>query len=418
PNLGTILNDQYGPELLSNFKEKDGKTYKLISGYQTEKYLEEAKKNAGLAPAWLPQFVVRKDYYDEIGRPDTTTPEKFLAALEEMAKKHPDKIPYLGDKGQHTDDLNWFLPQFGILPYYLSGNEVKHTIHDPAWKEMIKFGFIMASKGLLTKESFVNTGDVTSQKVVAGDSIVSALNSSAENAAPPKDNPNTSFEMLQPFSSYIYPTVPKGWMALVIPKSNKNPERTMKLLEYAASKEGQVDFSFGVEGTGIDDFKDLANGPHFFYDKSVPNDYYPQGKPTYTKSFMDALNKDWNGTWSQVGFGEHIVLISNWAVSNAVSWSPLDEKKVAYDKLMSPKMKYYPEFNFIIDGASDLGVIEAKIKTLKQDYLTMLIFAQSVEEFDSIFAEFQKKADGLGIAKLEAEYTKQYTELKAKLDNK
>ncbi|MDI4646434.1 extracellular solute-binding protein [Cohnella hashimotonis] len=417
PDLGTILNEQYGPELLTNFKEKDGKTYKLVSGYQTERYLDEAKKNAGLAPVWLPQLVVRKDYYDEIGRPDTSTPEKFMNALAQMAAKHPDKIPYIGDKSQHAGDLSWFNPQFGVAPYYVDGSEVKNTIHDPKWKDTLKFGYELASKGLLTKESFVNTNDVTAQKVAAGDAIVWAYNSTAENAAPPKDNPDTQFEVLPPFQSYMYPTIPTGWLALVVPKSNKNPERTMKLLEYAASKEGQEDFFFGIQGQGADDFKSLSDGPHFYFDSAVPNDYFQEGKPTYTKSFSDALNKDWGGTWSQVGFGEPIVLIANWAVTNAVQWNPLDEKKVAYDKLMSAKMKFFPEFNFKIDSAGEFGVIDAKIKSLKADYVTKLVFAHSDAEFESTFASFEKVADQLDIAKLEAEYTRQYAELKQKLGN-
>lgn len=415
PNLRNILDEQFGTELLTNFKEKDGNTYKLVSGYPTAKYLEEAKKNSGLAPVWLPQLVVRKDYYDEIGRPDTTTPEGFLSALEKMAANHPDKIPYLGDKGQHASDLSWFSKQFGIAPFYMDGGQVKHTIHNPKWKAMIKFGYTMASKGLLTKESFVNPGDVTAQKVAAGDTIVAALNSAAENAAPPKDNPNTKFEMLQPFSTYAYSTIPKGWMALVIPKSNKNPERTMKLIEYAASKEGQADFSFGVMGAGPDDFKNLQDGAHFYYDSSIPNDYYPQGKPAFTKGFQEGLDKDWNGTWNQADFGEHIVLLSNWAISNTVFWNPKDEKKVAYDKLMAPKMQYYPEFNFSIDSAGELGVIEAKIKSLQEEYLTKLVFVSSESEFESTFNAMTGAADKLGIAKLEAEYTKQYAELKQKL---
>lgn len=417
PKLRSVLDEQYGPELLTNFKEKDGKTYKLVSGYQTEKYLEEAKKNAGLAPVWLPQLIVRKDYYDEIGRPDTSSPEKYIAALEQMAKNHPDKIPYLGDKSQHTGNLSWFEPQFGIEPYYVTGDDVKNKIYDPKWKDMIKFGFELASKGLLTKESFVNTNDVTAQKVAAGDSIVWAYNSTAENSPAPKDNPDTKFEMLQPFNTYMAPTIPTGWLALVIPKSNKNPERTMKLLEYAASKEGQADFFFGAEGQGEADFKDLANGPHFYYDSSVPNDYFPQGKPTYTKDFSDALNKDWGGTWSQVGFGEPIVLLANWSVSNTVQWNPKDEKRVAYDKLMSPRMKFFPEFNFKIDSASEFGVIDAKLKSAREDYVTKLVFASSEAEFEATFNSFLKVAEQLGVAKLEAEYTRQYAEMKQKLGN-
>jgi len=414
PNLRTILNEQYGPELLTNFAESDGHTYKLISGYQTEKYLEQAQKNAGLAPVWLPQLVVRKDYYDEIGRPDTSSPEKFMAALEQMAEKHPDKIPYLGDKSQHSDDLGWFAPQFGVAPYYVDGDQVKSTIHDPKWKEMIKYGFQLAGKGLLTKESFVNTNEVTGQKVAAGDSIVWAYNSTAVNSAPPKDNPNTQFEVLTPFADYMYPTIPRGWMALVIPKSNKNPERTIKLLEYAASKEGQADFSFGVDGTGADDFKDLAEGAHFYYDASVANDYFPQGKPTLTTGFNDALNNDWGGTWKQAGLGEPIMLVTNWAVSNTVFWNPADEAKVAYDQMMAPKMKFFPEFDFKIDSASDFGIIEAKIKTLRADYMPKLVFAQSENEFETLFADMLKKAEGLSVDKLEAEYTRQYAILKAK----
>ncbi len=399
PKLRTILNEQWGPEILTLFKQADGKTYGLTQGYQTQKYIDEATKNAGLAPLWLPVLVVNRAYYKEIGSPDVTTPEGLMSALEKMFKNHPDKIAVLGDKGQNSADLNWFSPMFGVEPYYVSGDKVQWNRRSPKWLAMIKFAQQLAAKGLFTQESFTLPGDVVGQKVNAGDAITAMQNSFNYIS-----DPTVSMIPLDVFKTYQYSMIPGGWMTTLIPKTNRSPERIAQFLQYAADKAGQIDFFFGLSG---DKFGDLVNGLHFFYDPKVPNDYFEKGKPTLFKEFSAALSKDWSGTQKTSGLYERDMYAMNAAIANLRGWDPSDPAKVAYNKAFAPRIKFWPEFRFTIDPQSDAGITKQRISDLSTQAVAQMVFADA-SAVDGMYAALIKQAEDAGLPKLEAEWTTQY----------
>ena len=51
-----------------------------------------------------------------------------------------------------------------------------------------------------------------------------------------------------------------GWLATVIPKTCKDPERAIRFLEYLASVEGHSDVSWGIEGDTYQDRWQAPNG--------------------------------------------------------------------------------------------------------------------------------------------------------------
>lgn len=399
PNLRTILDEQWGPEILTLFKQADDNTYGLVQGYQTQKYIDEATKNAGLAPLWLPVLVVNRDYYEEIGNPDVTTPEGLTAALEQMQANHPDKIGVLGDRGQNGDDLNWFSPMFGVEPYYVDGGNVKWNRRSPKWLEMIKFAQNLAAKGLFTQESFTLPGDVVGQKVSAGDAITAMQNSFNY-----INDPTVTMVPLDVLNSYQYSMIPGGWMVTLIPKTNQSPERFMQFLEYAADKQGQIDFFFGVNG---DQFGDLVDGPHFFYDPDIPNTYFDEGKPTMFQEFTLALADDWSGTQRTSGLYERNTYAMNAAIANLRGWDPTDPAKVAYNDAFAPRIKFWPEFRFTIDPQSDAGITQQRISDLSRQFVAQMVFAEA-SAVDGLYNELISQAESVGLAQLEAEWTAQY----------
>ena len=53
----------------------------------------------------------------------------------------------------------------------------------------------------------------------------------------PGDNLDTQYEILPPFEDYVEIRTGTGWLATVVPKSCKNPERAIRFLEYGVSQQ-------------------------------------------------------------------------------------------------------------------------------------------------------------------------------------
>lgn len=407
PKLRDILNNEVGPEILDNFKYTDGKNYVLYYGYNTQLVSDIKNQMNQLLPIWLSRFNVRNDYFDEAGKPDTTTPEGFMSALEQMKAKHPDKL------GLIVQNLGWFKTYFGIdSDYYVKDGNILSNIKNPIYLEMVKYCNQLYSKGLLAKDGFMNPPwDVLYSKWTGGETIGIMGNFADDGKA--LGNTGTTILSLPPFKTYSYTIVPQPWMGAVIPKSSKNAERTIRFLEYCASKEGNLDMGYGLKG---DAFGSIEEGPQFSIQKDVKHQLFPEGKPVWFKEFSDAFNKDNSGIENRSGVFKHHIM-DNWAIYDwfIPDWSKVDEKKQKYDEEMSPYVNYKPEYLFNLDGTSDEVVIKEKVSKLISDYEVKMVFAKSEAEVTSAYNEMLQKCDQYKLPQLEAEWTRQYKANMARL---
>jgi len=111
PNFKSLV----APEYFENFKEEDGKTYRITNSINTAK-ATEAKSAYGVVGG-ASCTLVRMDIYEEIGSPDMSTPDGFVAALKAMQEKYPDRVPYITPGDVWNNAASVFGSQFGVAPY-------------------------------------------------------------------------------------------------------------------------------------------------------------------------------------------------------------------------------------------------------------------------------------------------------------
>ena len=311
------LIEQYAPqmkeilpeELLNNYKSEDGHTYVLTTWVQGEAWQKAALQYNQMIGTNQYVWAVREDYYEEIGSPEIKTADDFIAALEQMAANHPDKLAfYCADTAMSAStfssraDLHNVGIQFGLNgSISILDGTAKWAVRDPKFLEAIKFLNTLAGKGLLTKDCFIDSKDVQNARIQNGE-VIAFSSTISDVSKIPADNPDTRYVVVGPLEGYQETRTGAGWLATMIPKTCKDPERAILFLEYCASVQGHADISWGVQG---DTYTDVVEGAHW---------NVVDGKPTMLADYMDVKNADWSGVAAQNGLGEY------WFVCNEMLW--------------------------------------------------------------------------------------------------
>jgi putative aldouronate transport system substrate-binding protein len=406
------LIEQYAPEMssvlpkeaLTNYKAKDGKTYALVSYIEGEQYVEAAKKYNALIGSNQPTWSIRQDYLEEIGKPDITNAEAYIAALEQIKAKHGDKMGfYTNAVGVATAKNLNTAPivnlgtgsYFGVQPLVKEGDSIKSGLRSAEYQEVIKFLNKMSTKGLLTKDSYIDTKDIFTQKINNGDAVSYAF-TIGDGTKVPADNPNTSYAVMAPFSTYKQVRDGSGWTAIAIPKTNKDPKRAIQFLSLLSSEEGHKLTKWGVEG---ETYVDAAQGPHY---------HMVDGKATYLPAYWADKQKDWSGVAELNGLSEYW-LTANSTWWNGPEWDANDPVFTEYNKMFGDYVEYNPAMSGLnLDPTSPIGITEKKIIDLYTGYYSKIIFAKDEAAALALYAEFIEKADKLGLADVEKAWTENY----------
>lgn len=402
------LIDQYAPkmreilpkEILSNYQMADGKTYQFTTWIQGEAWQKAAREYDQIVGTNQPIITVRKDYYDEIGRPEIRNMTEFIAAVKQMKEKHPDKIGFYPADGSMSADefgksakLSHYGIQMGLsTDFSEKDGGIQWVVRDDKFKEPMKYLNEMYLEGILTKDPFIDTKDVGKAKIEQGD-VISYCWTISDGEKVPGDNPDTTYEILPPFETYGQIRTGAGWLATVIPKTCKDPERAIRFLEYLASVEGHSDVSWGIEG---DTYQDAVAGAQW---------HMIDGKPVLLEDYVKDKNADWGGVASRNGLGEYWIAC-NELLWNLPWWNDQDERMNKFNEQFGKYVEFRPELD-IQDPSpeSEEGIIRQKAFSLLQQYSVKMIFT---EDFESVYQEFIQKIDELGMNKVEAYWTEEY----------
>lgn len=402
------LIDQYAPkmreilpkEILSNYQMADGKTYQFTTWIQGEAWQTAAREYDQIVGTNQPIITVRKDYYDEIGRPEIRNMTEFIAAVKQMKEKHPDKIGFYPADGSMSADefgksakLSHYGIQMGLsTDFSEKDGGIQWVVRDDKFKEPMKYLNEMYLEGILTKDPFIDTKDVGKAKIEQGD-VISYCWTISDGEKVPGDNPDTTYEILPPFETYGQIRTGAGWLATVIPKTCKDPERAIRFLEYLASVEGHSDVSWGIEG---DTYQDAVAGAQW---------HMIDGKPVLLEEYVKDKNADWGGVASRNGLGEYWIAC-NELLWNLPWWNDQDERMNKFNEQFGKYVEFRPELD-IQDPSpeSEEGIIRQKAFSLLQQYSVKMIFT---EDFESVYQEFIQKIDELGMNKVEAYWTEEY----------
>ena len=405
-----VLTDKYAPklkELISPTaweyaRRDDGKVYNVTTWIRSPEQQKWVTDNHVIIGTNQPVIQMRQDYFKEIGSPEIKNADEFMAAMEQVKAKHPDAIAFYGGDGSFLKGPGPMSTHFGIGSFYEKDGVVSQSYRNPKYLEMYKWMNKMASKGLLTKESFVDTTDVSVGKTKQG--LPAAYTwTVGETGKVPANNPNTSYQPMKAWDSYKQIRMNAGYFSFAVAAKSKNQERVMNWIEFINTEEGAKASTWGIEGEA---YGDVENGPHF---------RYINGEPKFFKEFLDAKIADWSGTCRKSGLDSFRECMVNDVMGDKVAWDSSDPLIGKMNEWYGDKVEYQDQFIFNVPSGSEEMVVNQKIKDLIKEYNVKWVFAKDETEVTSLYNEFIAKVESAGEATLNKLYTVQWTANKARL---
>lgn len=388
------------------YKESDGYTY-CYPNYSlgikdTKDFKEENPSNQ--------TFLVRKDIYEAIGKPDMRTPEGFLNAL----KKAKEKFPYINDEpliplglDEFNDSgnlsLDSILPNFLAIPFEKDG-KIYDRITDPEYIRWLRVLRKANEIGLLSKDIFGDKRAQMAEKIAKGryfsmlyqrtdmdEQQLELYRTDKNKIYIPVDGPaNSKLDEPRLASDSI-----SGWTVTLISKDCKNPERAIKFLSYLISEEGNKDLYLGE--------KDITWK-------------YVNGKEQFKPEVLNLLNNDRKAFNEKYAAEETYWMLMD--VNFIKKWANAEQEAL---KILEdwPRGKTY---NFSLYdqtapyGDTEEGIAYSKIYYQWQNTLKNLLIANSDSDFDKILNEFLAYRESEGYEKIQAYRQKKFEENKKKLN--
>lgn len=231
----------------------DGNFYTVRNSFATQE--EMAANKYAIGSDGNPGIAVREDILNELGNPPLQSVEDFVAVLTSVKEKYPDMIPLTMDKDWIEQ---YFLQQFGVEGlldgWYERDGKIEYVVRQPEVLEYFKFMNSLYRNGFVLAENYAYTNDqiddeyAVSGKAFAHSHTVSIADSN--NSKLKNNGAAYTFKMLPSALSKDAKIVSSGlgFAGTFITKNNKNPEASIKFIEYLASEEGRKLTMFGIEG--------------------------------------------------------------------------------------------------------------------------------------------------------------------------
>lgn len=381
-----VANDQ----TLQWYKSDDGHIYQYPNSSFSPSDYEEYDTLASNET-----FLVRKDIYEAIGRPDMTTPEGFVKAVRKAAKMFPtidgNKMIPVGSHefiGTGCDSFDVFLCDFLAIPYMKDGRAYDR-ITDPEYIKWLKAFRKLGAEGLLKDDIFLDTRTQMDEKIKKGqyfcmlyqrtdlsDAEMSLYNNNPDSIYIAIDGPRNSNG-----DTYKLPgTSINGWTITMISKNCKDPQKAIKLMTYMISEEGQLMTWLGVEGKTWE--------------------YDSEGVPRMKDNVKKLLDEDRGAFDKKYGADSCYWMFQNNAI--ATKWIKDDENS----PLTQLKEWTYPytcyNGQYLITFPSDSEGYKLRQSADEQwgKVLPKLLLCKSDEEFDQIYSDFIKERYDSGYGKV------------------
>ena len=395
---------------LSWYTQQDGHIY----GYPNASFTpSDYEKYAGKLTS-NETFLVRKDIYESIGKPDMTTPEGFLGALRAAKTGFPKVngqplIPFVTDEFTDTgcSHLQKYLTHFLAISPEKNGSFIDAELGLTENSEYLRWmkTFRRAhQEGLIPTDIFVDKRAQIEEKAAQGRYFCMLYQNWDIQAA--QDTLYTK----DPNSVYIAVNGPKntqgdaptlsgggisGWTITLISKNCKDKARVIQFLSYLISEEGQMDTNFGIK------------------DKTYTVD--ANGIPRFTPEVAQLNQTDKNKQESEIGIQyTYWMLMDNaWQAQWGVEYSPAYAQPQLWTR---PYVRSFAVYDgLILPVASDERIIHEDIQRRWGKVISLLIRAPSDKDFDRIVDEFNQYKKEKGIDKVVAAQTKLMNANKAKL---
>jgi putative aldouronate transport system substrate-binding protein len=380
------------PAKISWYTQKDGNFY----GYPNASSSSQDYKKYGENFVSNQTFMVRKDMYEALGKPDMRTPEGFLNALKAAKEKFPavngqPLIP-LGlheftDTGNYS--LEGYLQNFLAVPYEKDGKLYDRST-DPEYVNWLKTFRKANESGLLAKDIFIDKRPQMEEKIAQGRYFAMLYQRSdfaKQNISLYQKDPNTAYIAVDgpANSKKDAPTLSgpgiSGWTVTLISKDVKDKARAIKFLSYLISEEGNKDLFLGEKGVSYDTI---------------------DGKDQFKPEVVDLLNKD-RATFDKK-YGSSYTFWMLMDTNMNLKWAPPSvEPAKQPEEWTKGKTKSFSQYdNINPTGTSEEGIASNKIAQNWGKTLPKLLLTKSDAEFDQVFDKFQSDRKAAGLDKIQA----------------
>ncbi|MFM9277114.1 type 2 periplasmic-binding domain-containing protein [Paenibacillus jiagnxiensis] len=394
------------PAKVSWYQQPDGNIY----GYPNASSSPQDYKKYGQNFVSNQTFMVRKDIYEALGKPDMRTPEGFLKALQDAKEKFPEVngqplIP-LGlheftDVGNYS--LKEYLQNFLAVPYEKDG-QMYDRMTDPEFIRWLKTLRKANEMGLLAKDIFIDKRPQMEEKIAQGRYFAMLYQRSdmvPQQASRYVNDPDSVYIAVDgPANSKLDPPTLagpgiSGWTLTLISKDVKDKERAIEFLTYLISEEGNKDLYMGEEGVTWD---------------------MVDGKETFKPEVLDLLNKD--RTAFDKKYGASFTFWMMMDTNMNLKWAPpsVEPAKQPEDWTKGKTFSFSQYDNTIPTGTSAEGIANSKIDQAWGRTLPKLLLASSDSEFDQLLEKFLKDRDEAGYDKVKAYQAKAFAENQKKIE--
>jgi putative aldouronate transport system substrate-binding protein len=390
------LADQYDPYFfkvagdgtLKWYRQENGNTY----GVPNDSYSPNLMHETGMTAA-NQTFLVRKDLYEDMGKPDLSTPESFLSALQLLkdnySKYKGQSISPFFAQGNVPYGMTEYLQNLLAVPHEQDG-KVYDRITDPDYITWLKTFRTAYERKLINVDFLVDSDTQVEEKTNNARYLMMIREWTGMTAVNPmlaaSGNPDSYYiavdgpQNSKGDSAKLFPGNMDGWMVTMISKSTKNPERAIRFLTYLASEEGQRDLFLGKEG----ETWEMVNG-----------------KPQIKAEMVQLLETDIEKMEKQYG-----ILDTYWMMRNPVIINQWRPEKAPVIKQMEDFSNRQADIDSGIYkgldplGDSDVAVSWSRISQNWEEVLPELITAKDEAAFDKIFENFLARRVSYGFDKV------------------
>lgn len=242
-------------ETLNWYKLSDGKSYGYPDYSNVQKDFDSGDIFARDA------FIIRKDVYEAIGKPDFTTPDGFVAGMKKIKEQFPELIPFgfndFAKDGSSNGSMDSVVQDMLGVPY-TDGDDYYDRNLDEDYIKWVKAFRQVHEDGNISDDTFTDDGDKFKEKLQTGKYGAVMIGSFVNQGIPLQ-----TFKAANPDSEYIAvdgiqstkgndPTLTQagisGWMINYIGKNCQDPAKAIQLFTYLLSDGGEMLTNFGIEG--------------------------------------------------------------------------------------------------------------------------------------------------------------------------
>jgi putative aldouronate transport system substrate-binding protein len=384
------LADQYDPYFikvadpakLSWYTQADGNVY----GYPNASSSPADYRKYGKLITSNQTFVVRKDMYEALGKPDMSTPEGFLGALKAAKEKFPEVdgqplIPIGLHEFTETGNfsLDTYLQNFLAIPQQKNG-KLYDRRSDPTYLKWLKVFRQANEDGLMPTDVYIDEKRLEKDEKISQGRYFSMLYQWSDfteiNQALYQKDPNKVYIAIDGPANDANdaPTLAgngvSGWTVTLISKNVKDKKRAIAFLSYLLSEEGNKDLYLGEKGITYDtiDGKDqflpevmhLLNTDRKAFDSKYGGSYM----------YWMLMDTNMNLAWMTGMDAEPAKQIADWTRGKTISMAEFD--------------------NLDPDPTTKEGIAEDQNVRLWAETLPKLLMSKSDAEFDQLFTEFMK----------------------------